>query len=1100
MTTPKPEKTFEQWQDDAFSNVLSLTLDNTHPNRSNRLYLKSVADELKEEAIPLLVTRETFDRVLVARLEEGQVVASGIGVFDYLLSSWRMANTVVTNLTGAKGKLLDPAVRDARVHVLKEAQALIVSYMGISLQYPDMFPQFGRPGQRVVVDALLCDPNTAPHNAMPPELLRQIISRFASDGLPEVVAPIITELGLRSIVRANHSLLQPGFRSLLEALDTLVSYPEIAQAVPQMPTFDPEECHGRRMQTGTALGPFLAFSAFPSGDPAITSEYYLDAPDRSQPDREALHSSLRTTVQFLQSALFQIMDKLIRAGAPARTATLQYTLRALATNALRSAMQVDVEKVVDDGFADNLASAWLRLSEPFTRDATLKRIDRVDPDWVCLRALRDAESQGLDDPQNHIGTYWRELTRVNADKESIDKYLERRLAEAGSAEGASSTPGFIADCFFTTASSLHLGPIATISQYKEMLKRIGRYKSELQRIQHTPEMLAPAQRASLPMLMQRWEEELKRMKREKIAMDAQVLDPRRLANMMVFYRFVMCFFLRQVDANKAFPQQHFTMPEETSDKLPENWCMLPEFLVEDPIEFIVFATTYFPDTLTDSTSQVGMGDLRTFDDVLPLFLVTFLARPAYIRNPYLKAKLVDVLHMLTYRDPREDDDYVDTLGGNLPGNLRLHPAIYQFQNVLDHSEVAKTYLVPALLRFYVDIEQTGASSQFYDKLNIRYYIARTLRSLWARGPVHVQATKRFFSQQYVDSQSSSATTTGSQRKDQQVIEEFVARLMTDTTYLLDESLGKLAEIHEIEKKQSERAAEEETGGEADEAVRDQASRLQEAERMASSYVSLAHETVHILAFLSRLVPRPFQAGEVVDRLAAMLNYNLQLLTGPKCSNLRVRDMQARFSFNPRVLLSELTSVYTHLGLPAEHTRRDGDVVAAGNGNSASMSGSSSPLLSSEEESTRAIERFVAAVVEDGRSYSPALFQKTYEILERRSLKNAESLQKLQLFAQKCQAAKVDSSVNEYLEGEAPEKYLDPIMATLILDPVRLPTSGEVMDLAVIKGQLLNDPRDPFNRAQLTVDMLVPLPELKEEIRAWREARLREYYATKQSEQ
>lgn len=41
------------------------------------------------------------------------------------------------------------------------------------------------------------------------------------------------------------------------------------------------------------------------------------------------------------------------------------------------------------------------------------------------------------------------------------------------------------------------------------------------------------------------------------------------------------------------------------------------------------------------------------------------------------------------------------------------------------------------------------------------------------------------------------------------------------------------------------------------------------------------------------------------------------------------------------------------------------------------------------------------------------------------------------------------------------------------DPVRLPTSGVVMDRASIARHLLNDETDPFNRAPLTEDMLEP---------------------------
>ena len=47
------------------------------------------------------------------------------------------------------------------------------------------------------------------------------------------------------------------------------------------------------------------------------------------------------------------------------------------------------------------------------------------------------------------------------------------------------------------------------------------------------------------------------------------------------------------------------------------------------------------------------------------------------------------------------------------------------------------------------------------------------------------------------------------------------------------------------------------------------------------------------------------------------------------------------------------------------------------------------------------------------------------------------------------------------------------MMTLMLDPVILPTSGKVMDRAVIMRHLLNSDTDPFNRQPLTTDMLKP---------------------------
>lgn len=62
------------------------------------------------------------------------------------------------------------------------------------------------------------------------------------------------------------------------------------------------------------------------------------------------------------------------------------------------------------------------------------------------------------------------------------------------------------------------------------------------------------------------------------------------------------------------------------------------------------------------------------------------------------------------------------------------------------------------------------------------------------------------------------------------------------------------------------------------------------------------------------------------------------------------------------------------------------------------------------------------------------------------------------------------SEDEY--ADAPDEFRDPLMDTLMSDPVLLP-SGAVMDRAIITRHLLNSSTDPFNRQPLTEDMLKP---------------------------
>jgi ubiquitin conjugation factor E4 B len=47
------------------------------------------------------------------------------------------------------------------------------------------------------------------------------------------------------------------------------------------------------------------------------------------------------------------------------------------------------------------------------------------------------------------------------------------------------------------------------------------------------------------------------------------------------------------------------------------------------------------------------------------------------------------------------------------------------------------------------------------------------------------------------------------------------------------------------------------------------------------------------------------------------------------------------------------------------------------------------------------------------------------------------------------------------------------MATLMREPVTLPSSRTVVDMSTIKSHLLSDPTDPFNRVPLKIEDVVP---------------------------
>ena len=150
--------------------------------------------------------------------------------------------------------------------------------------------------------------------------------------------------------------------------------------------------------------------------------------------------------------------------------------------------------------------------------------------------------------------------------------------------------------------------------------------------------------------------------------------------------------------------------------------------------------------------------------------------------------------------------------------------------------------------------------------------------------------------------------------------------MNDTTFLLDESLESLRRIHEVQEAMEDKAAWDQ---QPDEQKESRLRQLATDERMCKSYLTLARETVDMLHYLTQHVPDPFLRPELIDRLAAMLNFNLQQLCGPKCKHFKgstqsillLRNLNCclnlvknadNYGWEPRRVLDQLTDIYLHL--------------------------------------------------------------------------------------------------------------------------------------------------------------------------------------------
>merc|ERR1712176_567343 len=229
--------------------------------------------------------------------------------------------------------------------------------------------------------------------------------------------------------------------------------------------------------------------------------------------------------------------------------------------------------------------------------------------------------------------------------------------------------------------------------------------------------------------------------------------------------------------------------------------------------------------------------------------------------------------------------------------------------------------------------------------------------------------------------------------------------------------------------------------------RDLKQELDEKERELKNCLTLADKHITTMTYTTTDITAPFLVPEMVERVAGMLNYFLVYLAGPERRKLKVKNPE-KYGFNPREMLHQIVSIYLHLNA-------DRDAGGA----------------------------FAEAIARDGRSYKDEVFEATARLLRTFNSFGEHEIAGFEQLAETVRMIAARDAEEEEDMGEVPDDYLDPIMATLMKDPVLLP-SGISIDRTTIMRHLLNEPIDPFNRQPLTAEMLKPNVELKDRIDAF----------------
>ncbi|KAG0558710.1 hypothetical protein KC19_10G048000 [Ceratodon purpureus] len=957
----KPGRTMADLEDAVLRRVLVVTVKPGSPEGPGLpVYLEQLCGELMSEDKPTLLSRELLERVLMDRL--GTFSVGMEAPFLYLVNCYRRASEESRKAQNMRDKAQLAMVQDA----LQQVKDLALSYSVLMLVHPSMFPQpheVGLGPNSLLLASLLADGSSnsgfyatsSGLEPLPPGFFEGLLKRFEDepDGFRSTFEHLFKDL------QGTVWKLSPlgPFQRCVRTLVMLVSYPKLAKVLVEHPMWNPKgnHIHGRVLEVSSILGPFFHISVIPdhpvfgNGEPNVRQQCFSDSSSRRAGDLNSSYATIKTVMHQLYDGLHEVLMKLLR-NSETKEAVLQYLADVIQKNGNRSQLQSNPLAVASSGMFVSLSAVMLKLCAPFL-DASLSKKDKLDARYVLQGGRLDfsgltailATSEELArwvDGRNHSRTEGfrqvqqlreqEELRRLQAEEAStsmqIDSLQSYPLKSMASASSDNVKFNFICECFLMTARVLNLGLIKTFSDFKSLAQEQSRRKEELATLKNMRGDGAPAQ---IEQDIAQLEAHIEQLSQDRLCYNSQLMnDVDLMQEALAYYRLMVVWLTGLVGG--------FRMPLPAV--CPMEFASMPEHFVEDAMELLLFASR-----IPRALDGVNLDEFMSF-------IVMFMGSPLYIKNPYLRAKMVEVLNAWMPKN----HGYSPTLSSSMASLFEGH-------------QLALQYLVPNLLQLYVDIEFTGAHTQFYDKFNIRHNIAELLEYLWSV-PSHHNSWKQI-----------------AMKEEKGSYLKFLNLLINDSIFLLDESLKKIPELKEMEVQLSEEQWSRRPAQERQERER----HYHQQEHVVRYDMMLANEDVKMILYTSAEITAPFLLPEMVERIAAMLNYFLLQLVGPQRKALKVKDPE-KYEFRPRELLAQIVNIYVNLDR--------GDPQGL----------------------------FARAISSDGRSYKNELFTGAAGVLRQYGGLPMQMLDEFEALGAKARAQAQEMMDAEALLGDIPDEFLDPI--------------------------------------------------------------------------
>lgn len=401
---------------------------------------------------------------------------------------------------------------------------------------------------------------------------------------------------------------------------------------------------------------------------------------------------------------------------------------------------------------------------------------------------------------------------------------------------------FVTEIFFMTQKAIDLS-------YRVCIEKVTRMNREIHRLQSAYQ--DSMQGGGTADVTENIMNMLTKQSQQLLCLQNLILEPKNDELLLQFYeataiwvnQLAMKTVLKPEDAEQGFAPQtiqevNLPLANETSKLLQ----YVPEMILENIVGYLQFSKNFETQARAHQEAK----------EVFITMILIFMGSSKRAKNPHLRANLAEGLESLL---PKESNGF--TLDTQL---------FYQHPHRME--------IVENLLNVFVSIEMTGQSVQFEQKFNYRRPMYAIMEYLW-KIPEQRERFKKL----------SLEAETNIDDVEAPIFLRFINVLINDSIFLLDESLTNLQQIREHEEARDNNKWDALPVNERQQNMQN----LQQLGMLARFDNILGRDTINILKLLTSETKGIFCHASMVDRIAAMLNYFLLHLCGPKQKNFKVRS-------------------------------------------------------------------------------------------------------------------------------------------------------------------------------------------------------------------